>query len=110
MPLVTIKVFKNELSNSQTKDLIHKVTETVIPSSARTLQLKGARTHCASAIVLGWICRSDGYPAPHALLRIYSRACACLEAPRRRDNHDRHEGTGEASPDHRFARMNADWP
>jgi 4-oxalocrotonate tautomerase len=31
MPLVTIKVFKDELSNSQTKDLIHKVTEAVIP-------------------------------------------------------------------------------
>lgn len=31
MPLVTIKVFKDELSDSQAKDLIHKVTETVIP-------------------------------------------------------------------------------
>jgi len=31
MPLVTIKVFKDELSNSQAKDLIRKVTEAVIP-------------------------------------------------------------------------------
>ena len=31
MPLVTIEVFKDELSNSQTQDLIHKVTEAVIP-------------------------------------------------------------------------------
>ena len=31
MPLVTIKVFKDELSNSQAKDLIHKVMEAVIP-------------------------------------------------------------------------------
>jgi len=31
LPLVTIKVFEDELSNSQTKDLIHKVTEAVIP-------------------------------------------------------------------------------
>jgi phenylpyruvate tautomerase PptA (4-oxalocrotonate tautomerase family) len=31
MPLITIKVFENELSNSQAKDLIHKVTEAVIP-------------------------------------------------------------------------------
>ena len=31
MPLVTIKVFKDELSDTQAKDLIHKVTETVIP-------------------------------------------------------------------------------
>jgi phenylpyruvate tautomerase PptA (4-oxalocrotonate tautomerase family) len=31
MPLVAIKVFKNELSNSQAKDLIQKVTEAVIP-------------------------------------------------------------------------------
>jgi 4-oxalocrotonate tautomerase len=31
MPLVTIKVFKDELSNSQAKDLIGKVTEAVIP-------------------------------------------------------------------------------
>jgi 4-oxalocrotonate tautomerase len=31
MPLVTIKVFKDELSNSQAADLIHKVTEAVIP-------------------------------------------------------------------------------
>lgn len=31
MPLVTIKVFKDELSNSQAKDLIHKVTEAVVP-------------------------------------------------------------------------------
>jgi 4-oxalocrotonate tautomerase len=31
MPLVTIKVFEDELSHSQTKDLIHKVTEAVIP-------------------------------------------------------------------------------
>jgi phenylpyruvate tautomerase PptA (4-oxalocrotonate tautomerase family) len=26
MPLITIKVFEDELSNSQAKDLIHKVT------------------------------------------------------------------------------------
>jgi len=31
MPLVTIKVFKDELSDSQAKDLIQKITETVIP-------------------------------------------------------------------------------
>jgi 4-oxalocrotonate tautomerase len=31
MPLVTIKVFEDELSNSQARDLIHKVTEAVIP-------------------------------------------------------------------------------
>ncbi len=31
MPLVTIKIFKDELSNSQAKDLIQKVTEAVIP-------------------------------------------------------------------------------
>jgi 4-oxalocrotonate tautomerase len=31
MPLVTIKVFEDELSNSQTTDLIQKVTEAVIP-------------------------------------------------------------------------------
>jgi 4-oxalocrotonate tautomerase len=31
MPLVTIKAFEDELSHSQTKDLIHKVTEAVIP-------------------------------------------------------------------------------
>ena len=29
--MVAIKVFKDELSNSQTQDLIHKVTEAVIP-------------------------------------------------------------------------------
>jgi 4-oxalocrotonate tautomerase len=31
MPLVTVKVFKDELSDIQTKDLIHKITEAVIP-------------------------------------------------------------------------------
>jgi len=31
MPLITIKMFDGELSHSQTKDLIHKVTEAVIP-------------------------------------------------------------------------------
>ena len=31
MPLVTIKVFKDELSNSRARDLIHRVTEAVIP-------------------------------------------------------------------------------
>lgn len=31
MPLVTIKVFEDELSNSQARDLIHRVTEAVIP-------------------------------------------------------------------------------
>jgi 4-oxalocrotonate tautomerase len=31
MPLVTIKMFEGELSDSQAKDLIHKVTEAVIP-------------------------------------------------------------------------------
>lgn len=31
MPLVTIKMFKDELSESQTKELIHQVTEAVIP-------------------------------------------------------------------------------
>ena len=30
-PLITIKVFEDELSNSQAKDLIHKVTEAMIP-------------------------------------------------------------------------------
>jgi 4-oxalocrotonate tautomerase family enzyme len=31
MPLITVKVFEDELSNSQAKDLIHKVTEALIP-------------------------------------------------------------------------------
>lgn len=31
MPLVTIKVFKDELSYSQAEDMIDKVTEAVIP-------------------------------------------------------------------------------
>jgi phenylpyruvate tautomerase PptA (4-oxalocrotonate tautomerase family) len=31
MPLVTIKVLEDELSNSQARDLIHRVTEAVIP-------------------------------------------------------------------------------
>ena len=31
MPLVTIKVFEDELSDSQAKDLIRRVTEAVIP-------------------------------------------------------------------------------
>ena len=31
MPLITIKVFRDELSPAQTKDLIHLVTEAVIP-------------------------------------------------------------------------------
>jgi len=31
MPLITIKMFEGELSDSQAKDLIHKVTEAVIP-------------------------------------------------------------------------------
>jgi 4-oxalocrotonate tautomerase len=31
MPLITIKIFEDELSDSQTKDLIHQVTEAVIP-------------------------------------------------------------------------------
>lgn len=31
MPLITIKMFKDELSDSQTQDLIHQVTEAVIP-------------------------------------------------------------------------------
>jgi hypothetical protein len=36
MPLVTIKVFKDELSDSQAKELIHKITETVIPFVGRS--------------------------------------------------------------------------
>jgi 4-oxalocrotonate tautomerase len=31
MPLITIKMFKGELSDSQAKDLIHEVTQAVIP-------------------------------------------------------------------------------
>ena len=31
MPLITIKMFEGELSDSQAADLIHKVTEAVIP-------------------------------------------------------------------------------
>ena len=31
MPLVTIKVFEEELSESQSQDLIRKVTEAIIP-------------------------------------------------------------------------------
>jgi len=31
MPLITIKIFEEELSDSQAKDLIHQVTEAVIP-------------------------------------------------------------------------------
>jgi 4-oxalocrotonate tautomerase len=31
MPLITVKMFEEELSDSQVKDLIHKVTEAVIP-------------------------------------------------------------------------------
>ena len=31
MPLVTIKVFKDELSDLQTKELIQQVTEAMIP-------------------------------------------------------------------------------
>ena len=31
MPLVTIKVFEEELSESQRRDLIRKVTEAIIP-------------------------------------------------------------------------------
>ena len=31
MPLITIKVFEGELSDSQAKDLIHQVTEAVVP-------------------------------------------------------------------------------
>lgn len=31
MPLVTIKVFEEELTDSQTEDLIHQVTEVIIP-------------------------------------------------------------------------------
>lgn len=31
MPLITIKIFEDELSDSQTEDLIHQVTEAVIP-------------------------------------------------------------------------------
>ena len=31
MPLITIKMFEEELSDSQAKDLIHEVTEAVIP-------------------------------------------------------------------------------
>jgi len=31
MPLVTIKVFEEELSDSQSQDLIRKVTEAIIP-------------------------------------------------------------------------------
>jgi 4-oxalocrotonate tautomerase len=31
MPLITIKMFEGELSDSQAKDLIHEVTEAVVP-------------------------------------------------------------------------------
>jgi len=31
MPLITIKMFEGELSDLQTKDLIHKVTDAMIP-------------------------------------------------------------------------------
>jgi 4-oxalocrotonate tautomerase len=31
MPLITIKMFEGELSESQAKDLIHAVTEAVVP-------------------------------------------------------------------------------
>jgi 4-oxalocrotonate tautomerase len=31
MPLITIKMFEGELSESQTKALIHEVTEAVVP-------------------------------------------------------------------------------
>jgi len=31
MPLITLKMFEDELSDSQTKDLIHQITEAVIP-------------------------------------------------------------------------------
>jgi 4-oxalocrotonate tautomerase len=31
MPLITIKMFEGELCDSQAKDLIHEVTEAVIP-------------------------------------------------------------------------------
>ena len=31
MPLIMIKMFEGELSDSQAEDLIHKVTEAVIP-------------------------------------------------------------------------------
>jgi len=31
MPLITIKVLEGELSDSQAKDLIHQVTEAVVP-------------------------------------------------------------------------------
>ena len=31
MPLVTIKVLEEELTDSQTEDLIHQVTEVIIP-------------------------------------------------------------------------------
>ena len=38
MPLVTIKVFEDELSEVQTKDLIHRVTEAVIPFVGENLR------------------------------------------------------------------------
>jgi 4-oxalocrotonate tautomerase len=31
MPLITVKMFEGELTGSQTKDLIHKITEAVVP-------------------------------------------------------------------------------
>jgi 4-oxalocrotonate tautomerase len=31
MPLITVKMFQGELSQAQAKDLIHEVTEAVIP-------------------------------------------------------------------------------
>jgi 4-oxalocrotonate tautomerase len=31
MPFITVKMFEGELSDSQAKDLIHQVTEAVIP-------------------------------------------------------------------------------
>ena len=38
MPLVTIEVFEEELSDSQSQDLIRKVTEAIIPFAGEKLR------------------------------------------------------------------------
>ena len=38
MPFITVKMFKGELSDSQAKDLIHNVTEAVIPFDGEKLR------------------------------------------------------------------------
>jgi 4-oxalocrotonate tautomerase len=39
MPLITIKMFEGELSDSQSEELIHKVTEAVIPFVGEKLRV-----------------------------------------------------------------------